>query len=531
MKTKINTYLMLIYLCGPLMWLVVVFVSGILNPWQLGQFFSSPVMYSFWAIDFGLALIHFNYYIRPRLEQRQTTGITKQFFYVQLLLFTIFAIVGPASGLFDKEWASVGLTVAGFLCGISAMFSLAFSFLIHAQLVLEASAAGPSFAETGSLSLPIRGKLGLCFSALVVSAAAMAGAIGIAQVTPQTSVTITKIVLVLALLIMSSLVSVYYLVRSVTETLEPLRKELSIADQQQVDLSIRLPVITTDETGEIAYYFNRLMERLGQVFATVKTASVSTTEVADILFQNTRQISESASQVAATSVEMASTTENVSQNMQSMSDGAQKISSIASEGVTNIRVVDERVKDIVNTVEIIRKAVDSLGAATSQVSKVTEVIGQIAEQTNLLALNAAIEAARAGEHGRGFAVVANEVRSLAEQSGASVKEIGSLMENVQKELAATNVAVQNNSSAIQAGLQAITETSAMFYGIIDQVQEVARGFQDVAASVSQMSAGIQNMAATAEEQNASTEEMRAQAESLSMSVQKLQQAIEKFKID
>jgi len=531
MKTKINLYLVAMYLGGPLMWLAGVLISGILNPWQVSQALTSPWCLSWVAVNFGLVLIYFNYYIGPKIDQRQTSGITKQFFYVQVLLYSTYATVGPISGLFNKEWASAGLIVAGFLSGLFSLFSFGLPFLIKAQLTLEASVAELYFAETGILSLPIRGKLGLSFSVLVASVAAMTGAIGIAQVTPETSVTITKIVLVLALVIMSSLVSVYYLIRSLIETMEPLRKELNTAERQQVDLSIRLPIIATDETGEIAYYFNHLMERLGQVFATVKTASVSTTEVADILFQNIRQISESASQVAATSVEMASTTENVSQNMRSMSDGAQKISGIASEGATNIRVVDEKVKDIVNTVEIIQKTVDSLGSATSQVSKVTEVIGQIAEQTNLLALNAAIEAARAGEHGRGFAVVANEVRSLAEQSGTSVKEIGGLMENVQKELAATNVAVQNNSSAIQAGLQAITETSTMFYGIIDQVQEMARGFQDVAASVAQMSVGIQNMAATAEEQNASTEEMRAQAESLSLSVQKLQQAIGKFKID
>ena len=54
--------------------------------------------------------------------------------------------------------------------------------------------------------------------------------------------------------------------------------------------------------------------------------------------------------------------------------------------------------------------------------------------TNLLALNAAIEAARAGKHGKGFAVVAEEIRRLAEQSGAAAAEAGGLVDDVHRQV-------------------------------------------------------------------------------------------------
>ena len=64
---------------------------------------------------------------------------------------------------------------------------------------------------------------------------------------------------------------------------------------------------------------------------------------------------------------------------------------------------------------------------------ILELINDISANSNLLGLNAAIKATQVGEQGSGFAVVAEEIRKMAINSAASIKNIKDIIDIIKVE--------------------------------------------------------------------------------------------------
>ncbi len=312
----------------------------------------------------------------------------------------------------------------------------------------------------------------------------------------------------------------------------PLRRMIEEANRVgEGDLTRRMETKSTDEIGELAAAFNRMVDALRGLVTRVTESSTNLAAQSEEISASTEEVSSVMDQVANSTSQVAATAEQDLAGTQALVQLAEKMKHAALGGNKH---VFQSVKTIESTQEATKRITTStkeLEQRTGKVSQITRVITDIADQTNLLALNAAIEAARAGEQGRGFAVVAEEVRKLAEQSAGAAKEISQIVGEIGRGMQAVSSSTDATAAAVAQGVTTARQAGDAFKEIVKAVRENIEMIGQIAQGSKQTSNATQNLAASVEEVSSAMEELTSSSQELARQADELGAMVSRFRLD
>lgn len=294
------------------------------------------------------------------------------------------------------------------------------------------------------------------------------------------------------------------------------------------------------ETVSIINAFQALKNALGTSMRSVKDSAVVLNKAIVSVDGMTGNNVESISQISSAIDEVATTSQAVAENAQTMAekalelgdnievlngnvtrlyDSSQVIKSANDEATECMKSVFSGAQESVDAMQTISGKIAETNSAIEKIDAAVEAIENIAAQTNLLSLNASIEAARAGEAGRGFAVVADEIRTLADSSALSAKEIKQVMASVVESSNATVEVSSRVFDVINKEQEDISKAQQKFNVLSESVETSIAEINTIKQMSGKLDAIKNELSSTTHELGAISEELGASAQEVAASCQ------------
>mgnify|MGYP003775086811 CR=1 FL=1 len=302
---------------------------------------------------------------------------------------------------------------------------------------------------------------------------------------------------------------------------QPLEKLTQVAENiGKGNLTVRTGIIRSDEIGMVAKAFDEMIQSIEDIINNVQHSSERT-------MKGTQKLQGISQKVKHSS-------EGIKEEVTDMSIGSKQQSLINDEIQHSVEELidltdttekkNQMIKDkAVNTKDMIAKSesdfqtlIDSVTnfsqsfketyatmklfeEETEKILKITENANHITKQINLLSLNASIEAARAGDAGLGFAVVAREMKTLADKSLETSKEIETIVNVVKTFIGNVNKQTEKNFTYVSLGNQSVENATRSLFSIREEMDQVINAVQELEITMEERKKSVHSIEGQVEE--------------------------------
>jgi methyl-accepting chemotaxis protein len=319
----------------------------------------------------------------------------------------------------------------------------------------------------------------------------------------QRTLTILIATLIVALIL--SLITLKFIRNVVLHPMQKVRTYFGMMEHGVLTLDI--PPQHNTEMGSLMLSLKDMQQAFRKIVLDVRESASSVAAGAE-------QISAANRDFAARTEAQASSVEQTAASMEQITASVQENTANTSKAMTLTNSVAALAEKNASNFSQMIERIQHISDSSNKINDIISIMDGIAFQTNILALNAAVEAARAGEAGKGFAVVASEVRSLAQRSAGSAREIKELIEKTADEIAQGEKVASHSTQDMARLMDEIKRVNEFMSDISIASSEQAKGIEQVNLAITQLEQASQQNAALVEESASASSSLHEQARHL-----------------